>query len=50
MGIIYTIIGVLITILLSLVIVVYLVFSYRIYKVRKKSDFFRNKKFNNKNK
>ena len=48
MEIIYTIIGVLITILLSLVIVVYLVFSYRIYKVRKKSDFFSNKKFNNK--
>lgn len=48
MGIIYTIIGVLITILLSLVIVVYLVFSYRIYKVRKKSDFFRDKRFNNK--
>ena len=48
MGIIYTIIEVFITILLSLVIVVYLVFSYRIYKVRKKSDFFSNKKFNNK--
>lgn len=44
MEIIFTIIWVLISILLPLVILFILFFGYQRYKVRKKSDFFFNKK------
>lgn len=49
MEIIFIIIGVLVSIILSLVIGLYLVFAYQIYKVQKKSDIF-IKRINEKNK
>ena len=44
MEILYTIIGILVCILLSLVIGLYFVFAYQIYKVKKKSEGFFTKK------
>ena len=44
MEILYTIIGILVCILLLLVIGLYLVFAYQIYRVKNKADVFMSKK------
>lgn len=41
---IMTIIGILVCIMFSIIIMLYLVFAYQIYKVKKKTDVFFNKK------
>jgi len=47
MEIIMVIIGILVCIMFSIIILMYIVLAYQLYKVKKKAIFFNDKRFNN---